>query len=288
MKETWFYESLFPLVKLGLKVKETLVSNKSEYQKISILDTYQFGKVLVLDGVVQTTERDEFIYHEMLTHLPMLSHPNPERVLIIGGGDGGILREVLKYPVKEVFLVEIDEKVIEFSKTHLSAICRNSFDDRRANIIIDDGVNFVKKGKGKFDVLIVDSSDPAGPAKVLFSSKFYSDVFNILSRDYGIFAQQTGSSFLQREELPYVCRRLKKIFPFVDTFLTAVPTYVGGLFSLVFASKGIDPLKICLSEIEKRYEKLKLKTRYYNPKIHLASFALPTYIKENVEAKRNG
>jgi spermidine synthase len=288
MKETWFYESLFPLVKLGLKVKETLVSNKSEYQKISILDTYQFGKVLVLDGVVQTTERDEFIYHEMLTHLPMLSHPNPERVLIIGGGDGGILREVLKYPVKEVFLVEIDEKVIEFSKTHLSAICRNSFNDRRANIIIDDGVNFVKKGKGKFDVLIVDSSDPAGPAKVLFSSKFYSDVFNILSHDYGIFAQQTGSSFLQREELPYVYRRLKKIFPFVGTFLTAVPTYVGGLFSLVFASKGIDPLKIRLSEIEKRYRKLKLKTRYYNPKIHLASFALPTYIRENVEAKRNG
>jgi len=288
MRETWFYESLFPLVKLGLKVKEILVSNKSEYQKINILDTYQFGKVLVLDGVVQTTERDEFIYHEMLTHLPMLSHPNPERVLIIGGGDGGILREVLKYPVKAVFLVEIDEKVIEFSKTHLSAICRNSFNDRRANIIIDDGVNFVKKGKGKFDVLIVDSSDPAGPAKVLFSSKFYSDVFNILSHDYGIFAQQTGSSFLQREELPYVYRRLKKIFPFVGTFLTAVPTYVGGLFSLVFASKGIDPLKIRLSEIEKRYEKLKLKTRYYNPKIHLASFALPTYIKENVEAKRNG
>lgn len=288
MKETWFYESLFPLVKLGLKVKEILVSNKSEYQKINILDTYQFGKVLVLDGVVQTTERDEFIYHEMLTHLPMLSHPNPERVLIIGGGDGGILREVLKYPVKEVFLVEIDEKVIEFSKTHLSAICRNSFDDRRANIIIDDGVNFVKKGKGKFDMLIVDSSDPAGPAKVLFSSKFYSDVFNILSHDYGIFAQQTGSSFLQGEELPYVYRRLKKIFPFVGTFLTAVPTYVGGLFSLVFASKGIDPLKIRLSEIEKRYRKLKLKTRYYNPKIHLASFALPTYIRENVEAKRNG
>jgi len=288
MRETWFYESLFPLVKLGLKVKEILVSNKSEYQKISILDTYQFGKVLVLDGVVQTTERDEFIYHEMLTHLPMLSHPNPERVLIIGGGDGGILREVLKYPVKEVFLVEIDEKVIEFSKTHLSAICRNSFDDRRANIIIDDGVNFVKKGKGKFDVLIVDSSDPMGPAKVLFSSKFYKDVFNIISHDYGIFAQQTGSSFLQREELPHVYRRLKKIFPFVGTFLTAVPTYVGGLFSFVFASKGIDPLKIRLSEIEKRYEKLKLKTRYYNPKIHLASFALPTYIRENVEAKRNG
>jgi len=288
MKETWFYESLFPSVRLGLKVKETLVSNKSTYQKINILDTYEFGKVLVLDGVVQTTERDEFIYHELLTHLPMLSHPHPERVLIIGGGDGGILREVLKYPVKEVFLVEIDEKVIEFSKTYLSAICRNSFNDRRANIIIDDGVNFIKKGKRKFDVVIVDSSDPMGPAKVLFSSKFYRDAFNTLPRDDGIFAQQTGSSFLQREELPYVYRRLKKIFPFVGTFLTAVPTYVGGLFSFVFASKGIDPLKIHLWEIEKKYRKLKLKTRYYNPKIHLASFALPTYIREIAEAKRNG
>lgn len=288
MKETWFYESLFPSVKLGLKVKQTLVSNKSQYQKINILDTYEFGRVLVLDGVVQTTERDEFIYHEMLTHLPMLSHPCPERVLIIGGGDGGILREVLKYPVKEVFLVEIDKKVIEFSKTHLSAICRNSFNDRRANIIINDGVNFVKEGKGKFDVMIVDSSDPIGPAQVLFSSKFYRDVFNKLSHGDGILAQQTGSPFLQREELPHVYRRLKKIFPFVTTFSTAVPTYIGGLFSFVFASKGINPMKIRLSEIEKRYRKLKLKTRYYNPKIHHSSFALPTYIREAVEGKRNG
>lgn len=288
MKETWFYESIFPSVRLGLKIKETLVSNKSPYQKINILDTYEFGKVLVLDGVVQTTERDEFIYHEMLTHLPMLSHPHPERVLIIGGGDGGILREVLKYPVKEVFLVEIDEKVIEFSKTYLSVICRNSFNDRRANIIIDNGVNFVKEGKGKFDVVIVDSSDPIGPAKVLFSSKFYRDIFNTLSHNNGIFTQQTGSPFLQREELPYVYKRLKKIFPFVATFLAAVPTYVGGLFSFILASKGIDPLKIRLWEIEKRYRKLKLKTRYYNPKIHLASFALPTHIRKTVEAKRNG
>ncbi|HUW22424.1 MAG TPA: polyamine aminopropyltransferase [bacterium] len=288
MKETWFYESLFPSVRLGLKVKGTLVSNKSPYQKINILDTYEFGKVLVLDGVVQTTERDEFIYHEMLTHLPMLSHPHPERVLIIGGGDGGILREVLKYPVKEVSLVEIDKKVIEFSKSYLSAICKNSFNDRRANIIIDDGVNFVKERKRKFDVIIVDSSDPIGPAKVLFSSKFYRDTFNTLSHNNGTFAQQTGSPFLQREELPYVYRRLKKIFPFVSTFSTAVPTYIGGLFSFVFASKGIDPLKIRLWEIEKRYRKLRLKTRYYNPEIHHSSFTLPTYIKEAVEAKRNG
>jgi len=288
MKETWFYESLFPSVKLGLKVKETLVSKKSAYQKINILDTYEFGKVLVLDGIVQTTEADEFIYHEMLTHLPMLSHSHPKRVLIIGGGDGGVLREVLKHPVKEVFLVEIDEKVIELSKTYLSAICRNSFADRRANIIIDDGVNFIKECKGKFDVTIIDSSDPIGPSKVLFSSKFYRDAFNALSNGEGIFAQQTGSPFLQREELPYVYKRLKKIFPFVATFLTAVPTYVGGFFSFVFASKGIDPLNIHLAQLEKRYRKFKLKTRYYNPEIHLASFALPTHIKETVETKRNG
>jgi len=284
MKEVWFYESLFPLVRLGFKVKKTLASKKSPYQKIKILDTYEFGRVLVLDGIVQTTEADEFIYHEMLSHLPMLSHPHPERVLIIGGGDGGILREVLKHPVKEVFLVEIDKEVIEFSKTYLPAICRNSFDDRRTNIIIDDGANFVKEWKGKFDVVIIDSSDPIGPAEVLFSSKFYRDVCNALSNGDGIFAQQTGSSFLQREEFPYVYKRLKKIFPFVTVFLSAVPTYVGGFFSFVFASKGIDPLRVCLSEIEKRYEKFKLRTRYYNPEIHHASFVLPTYIKERVEA----
>jgi len=285
MKEMWFYESLFPLVKLGLKVKENIVSKKSLYQKIDILDTYEFGRVLVLDGIVQTTEADEFIYHEMLSHLPMLSHPHPKTVLIIGGGDGGILREVLKYPVREVFLVEIDEKVIEFSKTYLSSICRNSFNDRRANIIIDDGANFVKEGKRKFDVVIIDSSDPIGPAKVLFSSKFYREVSNALSSDDGIFAQQTGSSFLQREEFPYVYKKLNKVFPFVTIFLAAVPTYVGGFFSLVFASKGIDPRKVRLAKIEKRYKKFKLKTRYYNPEIHQASFVLPSYIKETVEIK---
>jgi len=288
VKETWFYESLFPSVKLGLKVKKTLVSEKSRYQKIDILDTYEFGRILVLDGIVQTTEADEFIYHEMLTHLPMLSHPHPERVLIIGGGDGGILREVLKYPVKEVYLVEIDEKVIELSKTYLPAICGNSFNDRRANIIIDDGANFIKERKRKFDVVIIDSSDPIGPAKVLFSLNFYQDSFDVLSDSEGIFAQQTGSPFLQREELPHVYKTLNEVFPFVAGFLAAVPTYIGGLFSFVFASRAIDPLKVRLSEIEKRYRELKLETRYYNPEIHLASFVLPTYIEQAVESKRNG
>jgi spermidine synthase len=283
MKEMWFYESLFPSVRLGLKVKKTIVSQNSDFQKIEILDTYEFGRVLVLDGVVQTTEGDEFIYHELLSHLPLLSHPHPERVLIIGGGDGGILRETLKHPLKEVFLVEIDKKVIELSKTYLHNICRNSFSDRRAKIVIDDGANFIKKGKGKFDVVIIDSSDPIGPAKVLFSSKFYERVSSALSSNEGIFVQQTGSSFLQREEFPSVYKNLKKVFPFVTIFLAAVPTYVGGFFSFAFASNGIDPLKIPQREIERRFKKFKLKTKYYNPKIHHASFVLPTYIKERME-----
>jgi len=284
MKEVWFYESLFPLVRLGLKVKKTLVSKKSRYQEIKILDTYQFGRALVLDGIVQTTEEDEFIYHEMLSHLPMVSHPNPEEVLIIGGGDGGILREVLKHPVKEVFLVEIDKEVIEFSKTYLPGVSGNSFDDARTKIVIDDGANFVKERKRKFDVIIIDSSDPIGPAKVLFSSSFYQDAYDALSNGDAIFAQQTGSSFLQADESPNVYERLKKIFPFVTIFLTAVPTYVGGFFSLVLASKGISPIKIQLSKIEERYRKFNLKTRCYNPEIHLASFVLPSYIKGKMEA----
>ncbi len=288
MREKWFHESLFSSVKLGIKVRQPIVSEKSRYQRIDILDTYKFGRVLVLDGVVQTTEGDEFIYHEMLAHLPLLSHPHPGRVLIIGGGDGGILREVLKHPVKEVFLVEIDEKVIELSKIYLPAICRSSFDDRRVKIIIDDGGNFIEDCKRKFDVAIIDSSDPIGPAKVLFSQKFYRDSFNVLSNSEGIFTQQTGSPFLQGEELPCAYKTLRKIFPFVVTFLAAVPTYIGGFFSFVFASRGIDPLKVRFSEIERRYRKLKLKTRYYNPEIHLASFALPAYIKEKVESERNG
>jgi len=288
MSKIWFYETLFPLARLGLKVKKTLVSNKSLYQEIRVLDTYEFGRALVLDGVVQTTEADEFIYHEMLTHLPLLSHPRPERVLIIGGGDGGILREVLKHPVKEVFLVEIDEKVIKYSKTYLGSICGNSFEDRRANIVIDDGANFIRKCEGNFDVAIIDSSDPAGPASVLFSSEFYRNAFNALTPGEGIFVQQTGSTFLQPKELPYVYKRLKKIFPFVAAFLAAVPTYIGGFFGLVLASKGINPLKVRLSEIEKKYKKFRLNTKYYTPQIHFSSFVLPTYIKDRLESRRNG
>jgi spermidine synthase len=285
MKSNWFYEDLYPDdVKLGLKVKRNLYSGRSKFQKIKFIDTYRFGKTLILDGVIQTTTVDEFIYHEMMTHVPMLSHPNPEDVLIIGGGDGGILREVLKYDIKSVTLVEIDEKVIQFSKKYLKEIEQNSFNDKRLNLVIDDGAKFIKGKKKAFDVVIIDSPDPIGPAEVLFSEEFYRDVSDSLKKG-GVVSRQSGSTFLQDDEVKDSYLKLKKVFKYTFIYTAAIPTYIGGLFSFIYASHKINPTKIPLRKLEERFKKVKGKTRYYNPEIHLASFKLPNYLKELVGEK---
>src|SRR3989338_6157795 len=195
----WFSETLHPSVRQTLKIKEVLHSGKTPFQKIQIVDTEQFGKALILDGVVQTTEKDEFIYHEMTTHVPLFSHPNPKRVLVIGGGDGGIAREVLKHPVEEVYLVEIDEQVITLSQKYLCGICKGVFKDSRTRVRVEDGAKFITEQTIPFDVVIIDSTDPIGPAKVLFSKKFYQSIKRVLS-PAGILARQTGSTIFQPDE----------------------------------------------------------------------------------------
>lgn len=279
MKNAWFYEKLYPDIKIGLKIKKKIYSNRNNLQKIDIIDTANMGRVLVLDGIIQTTERDEFIYHEMLTHLPLLSHPKPEKVLVIGGGDGGILREVLKHKIKEVVLVEIDKEVIATSRRYLKKIESDSFSDPRVKVIIDDGANYVKDRENEFDVIIIDSPDPIGPAEVLFKDEFYLDVKKALKED-GIMVRQTGSTFLQNSELGDNYKRLSRIFKIIKIYLAAIPTYIGGFFSFVFASDGVDPEKLDYKNIEERYKKLKLKTKYYNPGIHFACFSLPNYVEE--------
>lgn len=283
MKSNWFYEDLYPDdVKLGLKVKRNLYSGRSKFQKIKFIETYRFGKTLILDGVIQTTTVDEFIYHEMMTHVPMLSHPNPEDVLIIGGGDGGILREVLKYDIKSVTLVEIDEKVIQFSKKYLKEIEQNSFNDKRLNLVIDDGAKFIKGKKKTFDVVIIDSPDPIGPAEVLFSEEFYRDVSDSLKKG-GVVSRQSGSTFLQDNEVRDSYLKLKKVFKYTFIYTAAIPTYIGGLFSFIYASHNLNPTRIPLKKLEERFKEVKGGTRYYNPEVHLASFKLPNYLKELVE-----
>ncbi len=274
----WHSEAIYPDIKLQLK-GELLYRKKTLYQNLELYKTDRFGKVLMLDNAIQTTEGDEFIYHEMLTHPVLLLHPKPQKVLIIGGGDGGILREVLKYKsVKLAYLVEIDKSIIEISKKYLKSICKNSFQDKRTKIIFDDGAKFIKKTKEKFDVIIIDSPDSVGPAKVLFSKGFYKDIFSALAEN-GLMIRQTGSTTLQKEVLKSSWKLLTDIFPFVWTHLTAIPTYIGGFFSLTAASKKIDLFKTDIAYLEKKIKALKIKTDYYNPYIHIASAVLPEYIR---------
>jgi len=277
----WCTEILYPDIKISLKGK-LLYKEKTPYQDLKIYKTERFGNLLLLDGAIQTTEKDEFIYHEMLTHTVMLIHPQPKRILIIGGGDGGILKEVIKYKdVESIYLVEIDKRVIEISQKYLKTICQNAFEDKRVNIIIEDGAKFVKKTKEKFDIVIVDSPDPVGVAKVLFSSKFYKNIFNCLKKD-GLMIRQTGSTILQESELEENWKILNKIFPYVWIHLIATPTYIGGFFSLTVASKKIDLFKIDIDKLEKKFNRLKIKTKYYNPYLHIASSVLPEYIRRKL------
>lgn len=261
------------------RLKKKILSKKSRYQKIELVETYEFGKMLLLDGAVQTSEKDEFIYHEMLTHPALLSHPEPNRVLIIGGGDGGTLRRVLEHPVKEVVMVEMDQAVVELSRTYLPSISKQAFEDERANIIIDDGFNFLKKEKKKFDLVLVDSTDPVGKATVLFSEEFYQLVFSALNEE-GMMVAQSGSVFYQLDEVRQTFFRLKKIFPHAYVYLANIPTYPGCLWSFTLGSKLHLPPLIPLSIKESRLIERKIKTRYYNLEVDLAAFALPTFLKE--------
>jgi spermidine synthase len=215
----------------------------------------------------------------MIVHVPLLLHPCPEKVLIIGGGDGGTLREVLKYSVREAHLVEIDKEVIKASERFLTKINQGSFQKRRARIHIGDGVKFVKEHNNEFDVIIVDSSDPIGPAKKLFSLAFYQDAYQALKVN-GIFVAQSGSAFLQTNELKNNWQNAKKVFPSTSAYFADIPTYTGGLYGFVIGSKKINLEKIDFRQIERKYQAMKLKTKYYNPQIHFASFVLPNYIKK--------
>lgn len=269
----WLFESLLPYEKAktrnNLRVKKKIYEANSPYQKIEVYDTYKFGKVLVLDGIFQTSEKDEFIYHEMLCHLPMLSHVSPRKVLIIGGGDGGALEEVLKYPVEKVWLAEIDEKVIEVSKKYLPAISRGAFNSKKLKIVIGDGWKFAKNHRNFFDVIILDLSDPLGPAEKLISIKFYQDIKKALKKN-GVISVQSGSLTFQPRLVALINRRLKKVFSFVAVHAARVPLYRQGLYGFTLAA-NFDLKKINLLDLKRRFNKLSLKTKYYSPKVHLNS-----------------
>lgn len=271
--QLWVTEYQTPTMGLSLKVTHTLLLKKSEFQQVSVVDTLALGKVLLLDGVIQTTEKDEFVYHEMITQVALNAHPNPETVLIIGGGDGGTLREVLDHPsVKKGIMVEIDEEVVKASKQFFPQLSC-SFASEKGELIIDDGIKYVKEHKKAFDVVIVDSTDPIGPAVELFSADFYSQVAACLKED-GMLVVQSESPFFNADIIKKVYSGISQSFARTKVFLASVPTYPGGLWTFTIGSKKYDP------EVISNPQAKSGPFKYYTPEIHKAAFVLPPFVKD--------
>jgi len=276
--DVWFTEKHEDKQGISLKVKEILYNGESEFQKIDIIDTEAYGRVLLLDGLVMTTEKDEFFYHEMISHVPLLAHPCPEKVLIIGGGDGGTIREVLKHPsVKEVTLCEIDKAVIDVSREYLPSIAC-CIDDSRVKIHIEDAVEHIKRKKNSFDAVLIDSTDPLGPGVGLFTEEFYANVRESL-RGNGVMAAQTESPVTCQKEFKLINSLLNKVFSVVKPYFAPVPTYPGGNWSWTFCSKGLQP-EINNESLAIEIEKT---SKYYNREIYKAVFAVPNYVKNMMD-----
>jgi len=251
------------------KLKNQIYKARSPFQKIEVIENEHFGRVLLLDGLVQTTERDEFFYHEMLVHPAFVCHPSPQDALIIGGGDGGALREILRYPLKRAYLVEIDRQVIDVCRRHFPWLSP-SLRDKRVELVIDDGKEFIARSERTFDIVIIDSSDPVGPSVSLHEMNFYKKLRERLNSE-GIVIAQVGSPFYCLESIKKKSRFLKKLFRMVCFYLSPVPTYPGGMWCFVFLSNKVKPFQI------KRDPALGLK--YFNLEIHRAAFSLPAYLK---------
>lgn len=275
-----FYEVLYPSYGQYFKVDEVLFENKTDHQHLIIFNNPQFGHVMALDGIIQTTEKDEFIYHEMLTHVPLFAHPEPKKVLIIGGGDGGILREVLKHKaIERVVQVEIDQSVIDMCKQYFPKHSDGAFDDERAEIVIADGMDYVRQGNETFDVIISDSTDPIGPGEVLFTNDFYRLAKQCLN-DNGVMVTQNGVCFMQMDEVINTAKRMGPLYKSQTFYTSPVPTYIGGVMTLAWATDDPELNKQPKAVIEERIKQSGIDTRYYNADIHVGCFALPQYVKK--------
>lgn len=280
-----YSETLYDSYGQEFAVDKVYFENKTDHQHLIIFENAKFGRVMALDGIIQTTEADEFIYHEMLTHVPLMAHGNVKRVLIIGGGDGGMLREVCKHDsVEHITQVEIDAKVVDMCKEYLPNHSAGAYEDPRVNIVIDDGANFVRECEERFDVIISDSTDPIGPGDVLFTSDFYANCKKCLTEG-GILVTQNGVAYMQLDEVTTTAKRLQPYFVDQSFYCAAVPTYIGGVMTFAWAADNPTLRKATAETIAQRFEAKNIKTRYYNPAIHVASFALPQYILDALATK---
>lgn len=279
--ELWYSEKYTENVKISIKVDKQIYSGQSEFQRIDVFESPEFGRFLTLDGLMMLTEKDEFIYHEMITHIPMAVHPNVRKVLVIGAGDGGAVRELAKYKsIESIDLVEIDEQVITVCKEFLpQTAC--SFDDSRLIIYNQDGLKFIRKYENEYDLIIVDSTDPFGPGEGLFTKEFYGNCFKAL-KDDGIMVNQHESPFYESDAIAMkrAHKRIVESFPISKVYQAHIPTYPSGHWLFGFASKKYHPIKDLKADW---WKSLEIKTRYYNTNLHKGSFYLPNYVEEMLE-----
>lgn len=276
--ELWFTEKQTATHGITSKITKTLHSEQTDFQKLDMIETDQFGTMLVLDGMVMTTDADEFVYHEMVAHIPLFTHPNPKKVLVVGGGDGGVIREVLKHPsVVKAILVEIDGKVIEYSKKYLPNIA-GELENARVEVQVDDGFMHIHNHKNEYDVIMVDSTEPVGPAAKLFEKGFYQGIYEALTQE-GIFVAQSDNPWFHADLIKSVFADVKDIFPITRLYTANIPTYPSGLWTFTLGSKKHDPLQVETAQIPE------IDTKYYTPELHRAAFALPKFVRELTEGK---
>jgi len=276
--ELWYTEEHTKNVRFSIKVDKQLISVKSDFQRIDIFESQEFGRFLTLDGFMMLTEKDEFIYHEMITHVPMAVNPKAKKILVIGAGDGGTVRELVKYEhIKRIDMVEIDKMVVDVCREYLPKTA-NKLDDERVHIYYEDGLKFVRSKTNEYDIVIVDSTDPFGPGEDLFTREFYGNCFNAL-KDDGILVNQHESPYYEADAkaTARANKQLRAVFPFATVYQLHIPTYPSGHWLFGFASKKYNPVKDLKDD---EWNKFGIKTRYYNTELHKGAFALPNYVKE--------
>ncbi len=281
---TLYFETLHSSYGQYFEIDKLLYEQKTSQWHLSIFENARFGRVMALNGAIQTTEADEFVYHEMLTHVPVLAHGKVKSLLIIGGGDGGMLREVVKHKgIERIVMVEIDGAVVDMCKTWLPNHSAGAYDDPRVELVIADGMDYVATTDARFDVIISDCTDPVGPGEVLFSSDFYAGCKRCLNEG-GIFVAQNGVPFMQVESLQDTVRRMSSYTRECWFYTAAVPTYIGGTMAFAWATDNPEARRLELATLEARFNESGISTRYYTPALHQASFALPKYVEQAIRS----
>ncbi len=280
--ELWYTEEHTKDVRFSIRVKKQLYSGQSKFQKIDVFESNQFGRFLTLDGLMMLTEKDEFIYHEMIVHVPMATNPHIKNVLVIGAGDGGTVRELTRYDtIEKIDMVELDEQVVKVSREFLPQVS-NKLDDKRVKLFFEDGLKFVRDKENEYDLIIVDSTDPFGPGEGLFTKEFYGNCYKALKSD-GILVNEHECPYYTdyAKSMKRAHQRIKEFFPICRVYQAHIPTYPSGNWLFGFASKKFDPTTDVHAQ---EWNDLNLKTRYYNIDVHKGCFAIPNYVKEMLES----